>query len=220
MLQEKDELVLHIREDQKILLEFKEDGVVRTKVVSVDTMTNCFKDSIKGISISTGLLPEKALSFRSVIEGGKKYITLEFPEDKARIVYEGTEYPDFPIPRIVFGFSIDKNGRILSVNLGVPALGRFNPDTPMYKYPFSNVNGFGLCTGGNELPKITSLHQLVGVMYYIISMPDNDDFYRTENNLLNLGHRDLLEHLKDKDRQYYYDNILVPMDNKALKDFL
>ena len=54
MLQQNDELVLHIREDQKILLEFKEDGVVRTKVVSVDTMTNCFKDSIKGISISTG----------------------------------------------------------------------------------------------------------------------------------------------------------------------
>lgn len=48
----------------------------------------------------------------------------------------------------------------------------------------------------------------------------NDDYFRTEHNGIKANHRDLLEHLKDKDRQYYYDNILVPMRGKTLKDFL
>ena len=91
---------------------------------------------------------------------------------------------------------------------------------PMYFYPFSNVNFFQLCVGVNELPHIESLHQLSGLPYYILSMPDNDDYFKTGNNRLKANHRDLLEHLKDKDRQYYYDNILVTMPSKTLKDFL
>ena len=51
-------------------------------------------------------------------------------------------------------------------------------------------------------------------------MPDNDDYFNTEHNRLKANHRDLLEHLKDKDRRYYYDNILIPMPNKTLKAFL
>ena len=51
-------------------------------------------------------------------------------------------------------------------------------------------------------------------------LPDNDDFYQERNNRLGMGHRDLLEHLRDKDRQYYYDQVLVPMPDTTLKDFI
>ena len=71
-----------------------------------------------------------------------------------------------------------------------------------------------------DVNHIESLHQLSGLPYYILSMPDNDDYFKTGNNRLKANHRDLLEHLKDKDRQYYYDNILVTMPSKTLKDFI
>lgn len=55
---------------------------------------------------------------------------------------------------------------------------------------------------------------------YILSLPDNDDRFNTQHNRLGLGHRDLMEHLCDKDRQYYYDHVLVPMPGVTLKNFI
>ena len=89
----------------------------------------------------------------------------------------------------------------------------------MFVYPFSNVSGFHLCTGSNVLPKIKSLHQLGGLPYYILKMPNNYDYYKESRTKLNLDYRGLLEHLKDKDSQYYYDNVLVETD-KTLNDFI
>ena len=34
-----------------------------------------------------------------------------------------------------------------------------------------------------------------------------------------MDYRGLLEHLKDKDSQYYYDNVLIDME-KTLNDFI
>ena len=90
----------------------------------------------------------------------------------------------------------------------------------MYYYPFSNVNRFSLCTGTNALPDIKSLQSLENLPGYILSLPDNDDHYRAEHTRLGLGHRDLLEHLRDKDRQYYYDKVLIPMPGVTLKNFI
>lgn len=82
------------------------------------------------------------------------------------------------------------------------------------------MNYFHLCTGTNALPNIKTLQSLENLPNYIISLPDNDDYYQDEHTKLQLGHRDLLEHLKDKDRQYYYDNVLIQMPNATLKNFL
>jgi hypothetical protein len=46
-------------------------------------------------------------------------ICILFPENKADISYFGTEYEDFPLPRLVFGFHITKEGRVGSCRLGV-----------------------------------------------------------------------------------------------------
>ena len=120
---------------------------------------------------------------------------------------------------MVFGFLISDDGRIINVRLGVTEKGRLTPKSKMFVYPFSNVSGFHLCTGSNVLPKIKSLHQLGGLPYYILKMPNNYDYYKESRTKLNLDYRGLLEHLKDKDSQYYYDNVLVETD-KTLNDFI
>lgn len=215
-----DEMILRFCEEKSIRLEFLENGEKRTKMISVDTLIDCIKGSLAGICISSGILPANALSVTVDTDRNQRFVTMEFPEERAAVTYMETEYPDFPLPRLLFGFRIEESGRISSVNLGVPDLGKLTPDTRMFFYPFSNVSRFSMCTGANSLPHIQSLQQLSNLPYYILSLPDNDDYYQERNNKLNLGHRDLMEHLRDKNRQYYYDHVLVPMPNTTLKDFI
>ncbi len=215
-----DEMVLRLCEDKSIRLEFLEDGQKRTKVVSADTLTECIKRSLTTIRITTGLLPANAVSVAIDSNNGYRYAVMEFPDERATVTYMKTEYSAFPLPRLLFGFRVEDSGRISGVNIGVPDLGKLTLDTRMFFYPFSNVNRFYMCTGANALPHIQSLQQLTNLPYYILSLPDNDDHYQERNNRLGLGHRDLLEHLRDKDRQYYYDQVLVPMPNTTLKDFM
>ncbi len=216
----KEEFILKFYEDRSIRVEFKEDKDTKTKVIDVDTLLDCIRKSLLTEEVRSGLLPENVLSVNIDSKTNIRYVVVEFPLDRVDVTYMKTDYADFPIPRLVFGFKLEGNGRIDKINLGVAGLGKLRPDTPMYYYPFSNVNEFQLCVGTNELPHIESLHQLSGLPYYILSMPDNDDYFRKEHNGIKANHRDLLEHLKDKDRQYYYGNILIPMRGKTLKDFL
>ena len=213
-----DEIIIRIKEDKTVRLEIFEDGKTRTKLISPDTLFECIKGSIVKTPVSTGLLPPNILCVKGD-DSGKRYAVVEYPYDRADITYMSTKYTDFPIPRLVFGFTVESSGRISAVNLGVSDLGKLTPETKMFYYPFSNVNRFSLCTGANSLPHIHSLQSLQNLPEYILALPDNDDYYQESHNRLKLGHRDLLEHLRDKDRQYYYDSILVPMPGTTLKNF-
>ena len=53
---------------------------------------------------------------------------------------------------------------------------------------------------------------------FIVSLPDNDDYFNIKNNRLQLNHRELMEHLADKTPEYYYSDILIP-SGKTLADF-
>ena len=50
-------------------------------------------------------------------------------------------------------------------------------------------------------------------------MPNNDDHFSASHNQLKLEHRDLLEHLKDKSPDYYYEKVLIP-SGRTLKNFI
>lgn len=215
-----DELVLVFRDNKSIQITAKEKGKIITKIIGIETLMECFKASLGGIKINTGLLPSNIVCVSVDTDRESKYCVVEYPYDKADITYMNTVYKDFPLPRLLFGFSINDSGRITGVNLGVPNLGNFKENTQMFEYPFSNVSHFAMCTGANSLPHIKSLQSLKNLPDFILSLPDNDDHYKDSHNRLKLGHRDLMEHLKDKDRQYYYDHILVPMHNTTLKNFL
>ncbi len=214
-----DELIIRIKEDKSVRLEIREKGRTRTKLISPDTLFECIKGSIREEPVSTGLLPANIVSVK-LASDGKRYAVLEYAYEKADIQYMQTEYPDFPLPRLLFGFLVEKSGRISEINLGVPAPGKLKEDTKMYLYTFSNVSRFRLCTGANSLPGIKNLQGLQNLPEYILSLPDNDDYFDASHNRLGLSHRDLLEHLRDKDRRYYYDAVLLPMPNTTLKNFL
>ena len=216
-MRREDELVIRINSEGKIFVEDIEDGVKKFKTVEPDVFLKCVKDSIKTGLVTSGIMPEGSF-FYGAGDGGTQKICIEFPKRRCDIVYEKTEYHDFPLPRLVFGFLISK-GKITNVNLGVVDEGLLTPKSKMYIYPFSNVSGFRLCCGGNKLPEIKSLHQLTGVMHFIMSMPNNNDHYRNERTKFEVELRQLFEMLKDKEPKDYYSDVLIA-SGKTLQDFV
>ena len=213
-----DELIIHIKEDKAVKLEIVEKGTVRTKNISPQALFEAIKGSIKEDAVSTGILPSNIIALK--IGQNARYAVVEYPYETADITYIKTEYKDFPLPRLLFVFTIENSGRISQVNLGIPAPGKLTPETQMFFYPFSNVRGFHMCTGANTLPYINDLQLLKNMPDYILSLPDNDDYFDANHNQKKMSRRDLMEHLVDKNRQYYYDSVLIPMPGTTLKNFL
>ena len=214
-----NEMVIRIGADEKIAVEETENGVKRVKYISPEDLDQCIRRSAE-MKISSGLLPDGCLS-HSEDDTGARYVTLLHRQERANISYYKTEYPDFPLPQLVFGFHIKADGKVWGVKLGVTERNtRLKPTSQMFVYPFSNVNGFSLCTGNNVLPQCKSLHTLASIPHFILSMPNNNDYFQVTRNKAQMELRELFEHLKDKTPEYYYTDVLLPMGGRTLKDFM
>ena len=215
----RDRLSIHISDSAEIFVEERKNGIKSCKCISLNDLLVCIKSSIREIKpIYRAVLPKNALFYSCCPETGSFSAAMEYPYNKADITYMNTEYRDFPLPKLVFGFKV-AGKKIKKVYLGITGNGILRESSLMYTYPFSNVSSdFVLCTGGNALPEIKSPYSLSNMPDYILSMPDNDDHFEPKKNRLHLGHRELMEHLADKTPEYYYSDVLIP-SGKMLADF-
>ena len=213
------ETILRISDDGNVMVEQEDNGVKSFKRIDPDTLVKCINESLLRGVIGSGLLPKGCLSF-TANDSGDKAVCILHPENRADITYYGSPYPNFPLPKLVFGFCITKENRIGQCRLGVVANeSQLKPTTPMFVYPFSNVSGTHICIGNNLLPKCLSLHTLGSIPYYILSMDNNGDHARPSNNKLGMEMRDLLTLLQDKPQEYYYTDVLIP-NKHTLGDFI
>lgn len=168
--------------------------------------------------MDSGFLPENCIGVS--LCSTETIFYLWYPELSAFISYGDREYPNFPIPRMVFAVNLLSTGRVGNCSIGVVADEKPAPESLMYHYPFSNVYDNGhVCTGNNVLPRYKKQTAVANFPSYLLGIPDNDDYYCSSHNKLGLAHGELLEHLKDKDSAYYYTDILVP-NGKTLNDFI
>ena len=216
----RDRLSIHISDSAEIFVEERKNGIKSCKCISLNDLLVCIKSSIREIKpIYRAVLPKNALFYSCCPETRDFSAAIEYPYSKATVTYMATEYPDFPLPKLVFGFKIGGTGKIQKVYLGVTENGILRENSKMFVYPFSNVsNNFSLCTGGNVLPTIKSPYSLSNMPDYILGLPNNDDYFQHKNNKLHLSHRELMEHLADKTPEYYYSDILIP-SGKTLANF-
>ena len=214
-----NDIVIRIKENGSISVEEYTNGLKSFKEIAPNSLLECINKSLLRGGISSGMLPKGCVSF-NVYDNGTRDITLVHPEDRADISYMGTVYKDFPLPRLIFGFYISAEGRIRNCRLGVIGNeSNLKPTTPMFRYPFSNVSNTHLCIGNNPLPKIQSLHTLASLPYHILSMDNNNHSFSPANNKLGLEMRDMLELLKEKCPNYYYEHVLWP-SGETLGDFI
>ncbi len=195
-----------------------ENGVVSTKEITNEMLVDCLRGNIRHHGINSGLLPDNCVSFYST-EDNEKKVSILHPERYGDITYYGTLYKRFPLPRLIYKFSLRQGFRVNAVDVCVVEEGRLRPESKLFEYPFSNVTGFRMCIGNNVMPKCESLHTLSSLPYLILELPNNDDYFQTADNRLGMGYRELLEHLKDKEPSYYYEKVLVP-GKYTLADFI
>lgn len=202
-----------------IVEELKPGGVVTYKEIEPMELYFAINNSyVNKDYLDSGFLPDNCLHVS--MNHVERHLVIWNPELRADMAYNDKEYPDFPLPRLVFGVRMLDNGKMADCSIGVVADETPTPDTVMYHYPFSNVHPDGkVCTGNNVLPRYKKLAALRHFPRYLLGLPDNDDMYDREKNRLKLGHGELMEHLKDKEPGYYYSDILVP-SGKTLKDFI
>jgi len=137
----KDELRIRIiPEDGQVLIETHTDGIVKCKAVQEDAFLDCIKNSTRWNYVNSGLLPSDCIHVKIHPNGNKEYC-LWYPHLYADISYHETAYPNFPLPRLVFAFHADTEGKISGCRMGVAADERPTMNSVMYRYPFSNVGG-------------------------------------------------------------------------------
>lgn len=204
----------------EIVVEQQEDGVLSRKTVTPESLFHSIIGSRYDDGIHpVGFLPEHC--FSATLAGENTVYFIRYPELHTDFSYYGTEYRDFPLPRLVFSISYQRQvGKVGDVRMAVVADEKLTEETTLYRYPFSNVHSDNrICMGNNALPVYKDparLHTLPGL---ILRFPNNNDMFSEEKNRLGLGYRDLLEHLKDKPPAYYYSDVLIPSGQK-LKDFM
>lgn len=215
-----NELVLRLDPDKKrVLVESNtEDGGITVKEITIQTFIDCIQCStVYDEGIDSGFLPQNCFHISMGSDGTRDYC-IWHPRLCADISYYGTDYPDFPLPRLVFGVTVSPEGKIYRCRLGVVKDEPPRESSPMYVYPFSNVAGFNLCVGNNELPVYKNRSTLATLPDFLLRLPNNNDSFNAQHNKLHMGYRDLLEHLKKKDTAYYYTDVLKP-NGKTLRDF-
>ena len=207
-------------EEEQVLVETHTNGIVKCKEIQADAFLDCIKSSIRRNYVSSGLLPPNCLHIGIDSDGNKAYC-LWYPRLYADTSYHETAYLNFPLPRLVFAFHVDTEGKIGECRMGVVADEKPTMETVMYRYPFSNVSGTrgAICIGANALPRYKTPHALANLPAFLLSIPNGDHSFSVLNNKLGLQYRDLLEHLKDKEPSYYYSDVLIP-NGKTLKDFI
>ena len=214
-----DEIILRLNPVMgTIKVETRDGGVISHKEITNEQLTECLLGAIKRPAFFSGLLPEGCISFYTA-DDGSRAVSILHPVRGADITYYKTCYRDFPLPRLVFKFSLHQGLRVQTVSVCVVEDGRLNPESKLFAWPFSNVTDFHMCIGNNVMPKCESLHTLASLPYHILQIPNNDDHYRAIHNKSKMEFRDLLEHLKDKEPAYYYEQVLVP-NGRTLKDFI
>jgi len=207
-----DEITIRIRPiEGTIRVEEHTGGVVSVKTISPDGLLACIaKGAKESKAIRSGFLPGNCVSYD--VSNRHKTVALWIPPGHVDLTYHKTVYERFPMPAMAFSFKLDASGRTSGHRMAVIADGAPAPGTQVYAYPFSNVSQNGdICVGAaNSLPAYRGTRALGTLPYHILSLPNNDHGYSRSNNRMGLTYRDLLEHLRDKEPQYYYGHVLLP----------
>ncbi len=206
--------------NEVIVEQHQPNGCVSRKNIAPEDLMHCIYHSRKDSYVyHSGLLPDNCIGVSQSKNVRTYYLVCQ--DTTVPFTYQKTTYQNFPIPRLVFGFSyLPKEQKVVQSKVCIVGLGKLTADSTLYRYPFSNVGGSGrICLGNNTLPTYKHPGLLSTLPSYIMAMPNNNDSFLSENNRLSLEYRDLLEYLKDKSQETYYETVLKPT-RETLGEFL
>ncbi|MFQ7749864.1 MAG: hypothetical protein ACLRJV_22285 [Eubacteriales bacterium] len=113
-----NDIMIRISPRGQITVEEDAQGVFSRKSITEEDLLRCFKDSLRTADegYHSGFLPLNTISLYQS-ETVKRFV-LWHPRLYADVSVYDTPYPHFPIPRLVFGFSLNQEGKASHCRIG------------------------------------------------------------------------------------------------------
>ena len=184
----------------------------------MQTFFDCIKNSVRHEGIRSGLLPLNCFHIK-ISDDGTRDFCLWHPYLRADISYFGTEYPDFPLPRLVFGFQVSPEGKVKGVAGWALSRTKYPMKIPPCTYILFRTWAASICVPGITISRFTKRPAPSGIFQPICcSCKQQRQFQRNQQQTA-YALPELLNHLRDKDPAYYYTDVLIP-NGKTLKEFI
>lgn len=177
-----------------------------------------FDDLIKLISesgiaaeqISTPTLPQNCIKHVWINRAKQEQaVYIEIPKNRWDIIYHTQRLENIGFPRMIFKYMISGNSVSLSNIVAIKDKGFIKEDTPLFVFPFSNVERDSkVCMGGNQLPKIDSIVQISTFHSVFFAAPFGDCYGAKTTTGKAL--RELFTLLSNND---FDDNWLMPSEH-------
>lgn len=235
---EKNNVVVEFKDNNMVVIKHTTSRGITEKYITFDDYAKAISSSVKqeqgsSISFESPILPSfdvRTIFHREYTTGAhhvilvRESIPAEFTlhsynssNTKQRVV----TYKKVGMPRLMFAVKIFQN-MIQDVKVCAVKAINITEDTPLFNYPFSNVDGISkygggsICFGSNKISTmdVKNLSSLHSVPNMFLSMPNNHDKYG--HNLTDYRYEDLLELLEGQP----FDNDILEASNVTLKEWI
>ncbi len=235
---EKNNVVVEFKDNNMVVIKYTTSRGITEKYVSFDDYAKAIASSVKveessNISFESPILPSFDIRtiFHREYSTGAHHILLvrePAPADFTLHSYNSSNtkqkvitYKKVGMPRLIFAIKIFEN-MIQSVKVCAVKAVNITEDTPLFNYPFSNVDGVNkygsgsICFGSNKIStmNVKNLSSLHSVPNMFLSMPNNHDKYG--HNLTDYRYEDLLELLEGQP----FDNEILQPGDVTLKEWI
>lgn len=208
-----------------------ESGVKRNKNVTYDILLSLMNaatseeefDNTGCNVILSDILPGddmiSTIQVKEILSSKSKWYVLLRERKPADTKLGKVTYKNVAMPRTLYAIKVCNN-KCVSLRIGCIKNGPILMDSPIYKYPYSNVfDTRSVCLGGNSINDflLSDLSNIVMIPEMFLAMVSNKDGYNGSNNS-GLEYGELLELMSNAK---FDDKILVESFNTpTYKDFI
>lgn len=164
--------------------------------------------------ISTPLLPQHCIKHVWIHRAAQEQaVYIEIPKNRWDITYHNQRFENVGFPRMIFKYIVAGPTVKLSNIVAVKEKGFIKDNTPLFVFPFSNVEEDSkVCMGGNQLPKVESIVQISTYHSIFFAAPFGDCYGAKTTTGKAL--RELFTSLSNND---FDDNWLMPCNELTLE---
>lgn len=206
-----DRLLIELTELNYPKLIHERDGNITENIITLGQLLDALQQTMRereDVILQTPLLPRGTLLYQQTSLGERVVMVVEpmvAPVRLGKAVIENVHFP-----RLIFSFSIRQN-RVVMVRLVAVKDREINENTPLYRYPYSNVyEDTHVCW--SELPiQIQQMSELSRIPYRWFGSENTFCLYGN-NNLSGLEYRAYLESNQSDKREGFNEDTLMPLN--------
>jgi hypothetical protein len=173
---------LHSFNDYVEVVQTKDSGEKLVyQMTLLDLIHSLSSSSAEYIKEESPNLPANCRKFVKKNNGKEYDVYIEIPKQQWNVELNGNPFK-VGFPRLIFKWNLSKTSAgkwkvSLSKIVAVKGTRRISADTPVYQFPYSNVDSNGnVCMGGNQWPEISDMAELETLHSVFFHSPFSNDW--------------------------------------------